>query len=326
VLVYAGRVIGEGWHHFYGGTHAEVNCIDSVQEHDRHLIPDSIMYVSLEPCAHQGNTPPCALRLVEEGIKKVVIANIDPFEKVGGRGIGILQEYGADVKVGVLDAEGLWVNRRFFCYHTTKRPYIILKWAQTPEGYMAPVDGGRLQISNPHSNKLVHKWRTEEGAILVGTNTAINDNPELTAREWTGKQPLRIVLDKNLKVLHTHKLLNEAAATWIINEQKETLQGNLHYIQMAFDETLLPHLLQRLYDARILSLIIEGGAKVLESFIGRDLWDEARVFTGSASLQQGIAAPKLQNGVPAFTTALDDDLLQVWTNKAATPYVQGMEL
>jgi len=326
VLVHDGRIIGEGWHHFYGSAHAEVNCIDSVQPQDRHLLPASTMYVSLEPCAHYGNTPPCAVRLVEEKIKKVVIANTDPFAQVAGKGIGILNEYGVEVQEGVLQQEGLWVNRRFFCYHTRKRPYIILKWAQTPEGYMAPADGSRLQISNVHSQKLVHKWRTEEGAILVGTNTALNDDPELTARLWQGKQPLRIVLDKGLKVPHTHKLLNEAAATWIINEEKETLQGNLHYIQMKFDEDLLPRLMQRLYDAHVLSVIIEGGAAVLNSFIGSGLWDEARVFIGSASLPRGIAAPLIQNGIPAFTTQQEGDQLQVWTNSAATPYAPGMEL
>ncbi len=326
VLVYNGRIIGEGWHHYYGAAHAEVNCIDSVQAADKALIPDSTMYVSLEPCAHQGITPPCAVRLVQEQIKKVVIANIDPFEKVGGRGIEILEEYGAQVQIGILKAEGEWLNRRFFCYHTHKRPYIILKWAQTPEGYIAPSDGRRLQISNTHSHTLAHKWRTEEGAILVGTNTAINDNPELTARLWKGKQPLRILLDKDLKVPHTHKLFNEAAATWIINEQKDTLQGNLHFLQMQFDETLLPNLLQRLHDTHILSLIVEGGAKVLNSFIAQDLWDEARVFTGAVSLQQGIAAPLLQNAIPAFTTQLEQDRLQLWVNRSSTPYVQGMEL
>ncbi len=326
VLVHDGRIIGEGWHHFYGAAHAEGNCIDSVQPQDRHLLPESTMYVSLEPCAHYGNTPPCAVRLVEEKIKKVVIANIDPFEKVEGRGIGILEEYGVQVQQNVLQQEGLWMNRRFFCFHTQKRPYIILKWAQTREGYIAPTDGSRLQISNIHSQTLVHKWRTEEGAILVGTNTALNDNPELTARLWKGKQPLRILLDKGLRVPHTHKLLNEAAATWIFNEEKDTLQGNLHYIQTPFDLDVLQYVLLRLYDARILSVIIEGGAAVLDSFITSGLWDEARVFTGQVSLPDGIAAPLIQNGIPAFTTQLQGDQLQVWTNKHATPYAPGMEL
>lgn len=327
VLVYNDRIIGEGWHHFYGSAHAEVNCLNSVPEVDRHLIPESTMYVSLEPCAHYGHTPPCAVRLVEEKIKEVIICNTDPFEKVSGRGIQILKEANTTVQTGIIQQEGLWVNRRFFCFHSQKRPYIILKWAQTPEGFIAPEDKSRFAISNSNSQQLVHKWRTEEGAIMVGTTTAATDNPLLTARLWKGKQPLRIVLDKSLKLPATLNVFNEDAATWVINEEKETLQGNVHYVQLPFDDTLLPALLARLHTNNILSMIVEGGAQLLQSFINAGLWDEARIFKGSRSLANGIAAPLLQNSTLAFQTQMEDDLLQVFTNnKSAYPYAQGMEL
>jgi len=195
VLVYEGRVIGEGWHRQYGQAHAEVNCLESVAEEDKHLIPQSTMYVSLEPCAHYGKTPPCANRLVQEGIKKVVICNTDPFAQVDGKGITILKDSSAEVITGVQADAGRWLNMRFFCMQEQQRPYIILKWAQTADGFIAPADGSRLQISNQQSSQLVHKWRTEEDAIMVGYNTAVNDNPQLTARLWQGKNPLRIALD-----------------------------------------------------------------------------------------------------------------------------------
>jgi len=327
VLVHNGRVIGEGWHHFYGADHAEVNCLSNVAEADRHLLPQSTMYVSLEPCAHQGITPPCAVRLVKERIKKVFIANTDPFALVNGLGIEILKQGGIEVETGLLASEGLWVNRRFFCFHKQQRPYIILKWAQTQNGFIAPADKSRLQITGPESRRLVHKWRTEEAAIMVGYNTALNDNPELTARLWEGRQPLRIVLDRHLQLPATHHIFGSAAATWAINEERETLHGNIHSVRLKFDDTLLTHLLHRLYDAKIRSVIIEGGAALLSSFIKEGLWDEARILTGTTPITGGLAAPLLTNETHAFTSDIDNDTLQVYTNKnSAYPYIQGMPL
>jgi diaminohydroxyphosphoribosylaminopyrimidine deaminase/5-amino-6-(5-phosphoribosylamino)uracil reductase len=327
ILVHNDRIIGEGWHHYYGADHAEVNCLRNVAEADKHLIPESTMYVNLEPCAHYGITPPCANRLVEEKVKKVVIANTDPFEKVSGKGIDILKKGGIEVETGVLEKEGLWVNRRFFCFHTQKRPYIILKWAQTKDGFIAPADRSRLQITGDESTRLVHKWRTEEAAIMVGTTTAMNDNPQLTARLWQGKQPLRIVLDRKLQLPHAHHVFDKAAATWIINEQKELLEGNIHSIPLIFDDTLLQQLLHKLYETKILSLVVEGGATLLNNFINAGLWDEARVFTGTASLKDGIPAPVLRDEVTAYNTAIGNDTLQVSVNKnSAYAYVKGMEL
>jgi len=327
VLVHDGRIIGEGWHHYYGADHAEVNCLKNVADADKRLVPESTMYVNLEPCAHYGITPPCANRLVFEKIKKVVIANTDPFEKVSGKGIGILKQAGIEVTTGILEKEGLWLNRRFFCFHNRKRPYIILKWAQTKDGFIAPADKGRFQVTGQGSRQLLHKWRTEEAAIMVGANTALNDNPHLTARFWPGKQPLRIALDRNLQLPHTHNLFDGAAATWIINERQDILDGNVHSVQLPFDDTLLPELLNRLYEARILSLIVEGGAALLDTFISHSLWDEARIFTGTPFLQGGIAAPVLKDGAHAFTSYVEQDLLDIFVNKtSAFPYPPGMEL
>lgn len=327
VLVHNDRIIGEGWHHFYGAAHAEVNCLGNVAEADRHLVPESTMYVNLEPCAHHGLTPPCAVRLAEEQVKQVVICNTDPFEKVSGRGIQILKDAGIAVKTGILENEGLWLNRRFFCFHSLQRPYIILKWAQTSEGYIAPADRSRMAISNAHSQQLVHKWRTEEGAIMIGTNTALHDDPLLTARLWEGNQPLRIILDKTLRLPATLKIFNPDAATWVINESRDTLSGNVRYLKTPFNENLLSSILRHLHSNRILSLIVEGGAQLLQTFIDAGLWDEARIFTGATSLSAGIAAPLLTNGSKAFQTSIDTDLLTVYINKqSAYPYISGMEL
>ena len=327
VLVHQVRIIGEGWHHYYGADHAEVNCIKNVAEADRHLIPDSVMYVNLEPCAHYGLTPPCANRIVEEGIKEVHIANVDPFPKVSGRGIDILDAAGVTVLTGEEKNAGLWVNRRFFCTHTLQRPYVILKWAQTKDRFMAPVDRSRFQITGSESQVLVHCWRTEEGAILVGTTTAMNDNPQLTARLYEGKQPLRIAIDKDLKLPRTHHLFDDSAATWIINAHDESQIGNVHFIQCDFNQPVVPQLLQRLHTARILSLIVEGGEALLQSFIAPGLWDEARVFTGDVTLQSGVPSPLLPVGIPELSALYGKDLLQLYVNpKSAYPFVYGLDV
>jgi diaminohydroxyphosphoribosylaminopyrimidine deaminase/5-amino-6-(5-phosphoribosylamino)uracil reductase len=327
VLVHEGCIIGEGWHRQYGQAHAEVNCLESVRDADRHLIPESTMYVSLEPCAHHGKTPPCALRLVAEKVRKVIIANIDPFEKVGGKGMQILNEAGIETVSGILDTEGAWMNRRFFCFHRQQRPYIILKWAQSQNGFMAPAGKTRLQLSNKHSRELVHKWRTEESAIMVGHATAVADDPQLTARLWQGPQPLRIALDKDLKLPHSLALFNDEADTWIINRHQEATEGRVRYVQLPFYENLLPQLLTRLYEANRLSLIVEGGAALLQSFIAAGLWDEARVFTTPVVLPDGLPAPQLTNAAAAFTTTLDTDRLHVYTHiHTQYPYAPGMAL
>lgn len=325
VLVHNGRIIGEGWHQQYGQAHAEVNCINSVRPEDRHLIAEATIYVCLEPCAHFGKTPPCAELLVREQVKEVIIANIDPFARVDGNGIAILERGNIPARHGLLAASGNWLNRRFFCFHQQQRPYIILKWAVSAEGNMAAADNSRTQLSNHYSNSLVHQWRTEEAAIMVGYNTALHDNPQLTARHWQGPQPLRIVLDRQLQLPHTHHLFNAAAPTWIINEQKEETQENLVFKQLPFDQHLLPALLEQLHRQQRLSLIVEGGPALLNSFIKQGLWDEARIFKTKASLPDGTAAPTLTGGRLVSDTAVCDDRLQLWTrSNTSYAYVPGM--
>lgn len=326
ILVYNGRIIGEGWHKQYGEAHAEVNCLKSVAAENKHLIIESTMYVSLEPCAHFGKTPPCATRLVQGKVREVVICNIDPFEQVEGRGIKILRDAGIETIEGILNEEGKWLNRRFFSFHQNKRPYIILKWAKTQNGYFAPINRTRVQLSNKHSQQLVHKWRTEEAAIMIGHQTAISDNPQLTSRLWQGKQPLRIVLDKRLALPHDLNIFSAEAPTWVINEQKDEVKDNVSFVKTTFDEILLTRILGKLHEANILSLIVEGGAVLLQSFIDAGLWDEARVFTTEKMLEEGVEAPTLKNANAAFSTNIDSDVLHVYTNKNAYSYVHGMEL
>jgi len=326
VLVHEGRIIGEGWHQQYGHAHAEVNCISSVTAADKHLVPLSTMYVSLEPCAHFGKTPPCAQLLIREKVKNIIIANIDPFAQVDGHGIALLEQAGATVQYGILADAGKWMNRRFFCFHQQQRPYIILKWAVSAEGNMAAADRSRTQLSNHFSSSLVHQWRTEEAAIMVGYNTALHDNPQLTARQWNGPQPLRIVLDRQLKLPHTHHLFNTAADTWIVNEQQQLQQDNLNFIQLPFDEHLLPAILRKLHQQQRLSLIVEGGPALLNSFITQGLWDEARIFKTTTSLPHGIAAPALLGGTLTSETPLHSDRVQLWTRcNSEYAYVPGMK-
>lgn len=327
VLVHNGRIIGEGWHHHYGGSHAEVNCLENVPEHERHLIPESTMYVSLEPCAHFGLTPPCAYRLVAERIPKVVICSDDPFDRVDGKGMAILRDAGCQVVSHVMEEHGAWLNRRFFCFHQKKRPYIILKWAQTADGFIAPEGGKRVKISCEESQELLHRWRREEDSIMVGYRTALNDNPKLTARPHDGRQPLRIALDCNCTLPATHNLFNISAATWIVNNLRETVSGNVHYINLPFNDNLLPSLMKRLHEAKILSIIVEGGAHLLNAFIRQGLWDEARVFTSPNTMGKGISAPLLHDNVFATEINSGVDKLELFTHSATPwPYVQGMEL
>lgn len=327
LLVHNSRIIAAGWHRQYGSAHAEIDCLESVAPEERHVIPESTLYVNLEPCAHHGKTPPCAERIVAEQIRRVVIANRDPYKAVSGKGIEILKNAGIDVQLGPGSQEGLWLNRRFFCTHHQGRPYVILKWAQTKSGIFAPPDKKRRMLSNAHSRQLVHKWRTEEGAIMVGTDTARYDNPGLTARYWDGPQPLRIVADRALRLSPSLDLYKDnGAEVWIVNDQKEARQKHLHYIQMTGERT--PEaLLQRLKAAGIISVIIEGGATLLRHFIETGLWDEARIFYTPDVLGQGVPAPVLQQASCFMETAVGSDLLCCYTaHHNAYPHVPGMEL
>ncbi|MGC4058558.1 MAG: bifunctional diaminohydroxyphosphoribosylaminopyrimidine deaminase/5-amino-6-(5-phosphoribosylamino)uracil reductase RibD [Chitinophagaceae bacterium] len=320
VLVHQGRIIGEGFHQVYGAAHAEVNCFASVSEADRVLIPESTLYVSLEPCAHFGKTPPCADRVIRERVQRVVVANRDPFAAVDGKGLDKIQAAGIRVDTGILEQDAAWLNRRFFCVHTRNRPYIILKWAQTQNGFFAPADRSRLQISNSWSKRLNDRWRAKESAIMVGTVTAINDNPRLSSSY--GRAPLRIALDKSLRIPATHQLLQEGAETWIINELEGYHSGSVRYHKLPFDDHLLIQLLGELKVAGKNSLIVEGGVQLLQSFVDQGLWDEARVFIAGDVDSQGIQAPRLSEALQCADWPLGENRLHYYIHNN-NPYAPG---
>jgi diaminohydroxyphosphoribosylaminopyrimidine deaminase/5-amino-6-(5-phosphoribosylamino)uracil reductase len=296
VIVYGDRIIGEGYHRKAGEPHAEVNAIGSVKERD--LLTKSVLYVNLEPCAHTGKTPPCTDLIIKCRIPSVVIGTTDPHKAVSGKGIACLQQAGVAVRTGICRESCISLNRRFFTYHALKRPYVILKWAQSADGFIDVIreksDPAQPNwISNELSRKLVHKWRSEEQAIMVGTHTALLDNPRLNVREWPGNNPLRIVLDRTLRLPATLHLFDNQIPTLIINEIRDAASGLCRYRKIPFDGNLLPSVMSLLHEQGIQSVIIEGGKRLLESFISSGLWDEARVFTGQKLFVSGIKAPEV---------------------------------
>lgn len=316
VLVHEGRIIGEGYHQLYGGAHAEVHCVNSVKEQDRHLIPQSVMYVSLEPCAHFGKTPPCADLIIEKKIPQVVIGVRDPFKQVDGKGVEKLQAAGVQVTMGVLEQDCKTLNKRFITFHKHHRPYIILKWAQTANGKMAgEVGAERLLISNEFTNRLVHKWRSEEAAILVGTNTALFDDPALTTRLWQGPDPVRLVVDMNLRLPSSLQLFNRQVRTIVFNSLQHEEKDNLLYYQVTQDVNLVHQLVHALYQLKIQSVLVEGGAQLLQSFIDEGLWDEMRVVTNTQQVApDGLPAPRIQTGRLVQQETLYSDTLQYFVN------------
>lgn len=297
VLVYKDRIIGEGFHQFYGGPHAEVNCIRSVKNADRELISFSTLYVSLEPCAHFGKTPPCANLILSEKIPNVIIGSKDPFKEVNGKGIDILKKGGVNVLQGVLEKECDELNKMFFLFNRKHRPYIILKWAQTANAKISSGSSDRLMISNKYTDRLVHKWRSEESGIMVGTNTAEKDDPLLTNRLWTGTNPVRIVIDRNLKLRNSLKLFDGSTRTIVFycegSEVSKYQTGiPVEYIQLRNVPDLLPQILRSLYELKILSVIVEGGAGLINSFIINGIWDEARVITNTNLILQESSLPE----------------------------------
>jgi diaminohydroxyphosphoribosylaminopyrimidine deaminase / 5-amino-6-(5-phosphoribosylamino)uracil reductase len=308
VIVHEGKIIGEGFHQEYGGPHAEVQAINSVK--NSALLSESTAYVTLEPCAHWGKTPPCANLLVEKGLKKVVIAAYDSNPLVGGKGIEILENAGIEVETGVLEEEARLQNRRFFTQVEKKRPYVILKWAQTHDGFVARENFSSKWISNSQSRQLVHKWRAEEDSILVGKNTALHDDPQLNVRDWVGKNPIRIVLDSNLELPESLLLFDGSIPTLCFNTLKSEKKENLEFIKM--DPNFSPEeILKELHSRKIQSLIVEGGSQVLGQFIQSGFWDEARVFTSKIKFGSGILAPSLnQNSIK--TIFLGEDKLDLY--------------
>ncbi|MBC7872712.1 MAG: bifunctional diaminohydroxyphosphoribosylaminopyrimidine deaminase/5-amino-6-(5-phosphoribosylamino)uracil reductase RibD [Ferruginibacter sp.] len=336
VLVYDDKIIGEGWHEQYGGAHAEVNCISSVKKEDKALISRSTLYVSLEPCAHYGKTPPCADLIIRHKIPKVVIGCRDPFKEVDGKGIEKLEAAGVEVE----EAERLLryackqINKRFFTFHKEQRPFIVLKWAQTGDGKIAslnPSKGGtsdpvmsRLMISNEYSNRLVHQWRSEEAAILVGTNTALLDDPELTTRLWPGPSPIRLVIDMDLRLPKTLRIYNREHPTIVFNSKVHDLDENMTaqmlkknpgpcYYKVKQSIYPLREITNALYRLDIQSVLVEGGAKLLQSFIDEGLWDEMRIINNYGLLAGGgLPAPKPENAILVESMELFSDTIETY--------------
>ncbi|PZP49206.1 MAG: bifunctional diaminohydroxyphosphoribosylaminopyrimidine deaminase/5-amino-6-(5-phosphoribosylamino)uracil reductase RibD [Pseudopedobacter saltans] len=316
VLVYKDRIIGEGYHQLYGQPHAEVNCIYSVKNEDRHLIPDATIYVSLEPCAHFGKTPPCADLIIRNNIKKVVVGCRDPFEAVNGKGIEKLLAAGIDVQMSSIEKECIFFNRRFFTFHKKKRPYIILKWAQTLDGSIAYANQEkeeRLFISNNIANREVHKWRHDEAAILVGTQTAMLDNPSLTNRQWKGKSPIRLVIDKHGKIPLNYKIFNDEADTVIFSYQENYKNETTTQIQLSSQKDDLTQIMDYCYQNNIQSILVEGGKQLLQSFLDKNIWDEARLITNeNLIIQNGLKAPSFNNNIKATEHYnLDDNKIDI---------------
>jgi diaminohydroxyphosphoribosylaminopyrimidine deaminase/5-amino-6-(5-phosphoribosylamino)uracil reductase len=318
VVVYKGMAIGEGFHQAFGGPHAEVNAIRAVGMEE--LLPQSTLYVNLEPCAHSGKTPPCTSLIIEKKIPRVVIGTSDPNSLVAGRGIQKLREAGVEVNAGILDEECLELNRRFFTFHEKQRPYIILKWARTRDGFIDIVRSpetpvGVNRISNELSQMLVHKWRAQEQAVLVGRNTVLFDDPQLTVRHWKGNNPVRILLDRDLTVTENARIFDDAAPTIIYNLHKNEQNGNREYVLLDKQKDQLEQILSDLYRRNILSVIVEGGKQILEQFITRGFWDEARVFVGDKNFNRGIHGPALQAALHSRELILNDQLL-VYRNQS----------
>ncbi|MEO8238934.1 MAG: bifunctional diaminohydroxyphosphoribosylaminopyrimidine deaminase/5-amino-6-(5-phosphoribosylamino)uracil reductase RibD [Flavobacterium sp.] len=316
IVVYENQIIGEGWHKKAGEPHAEVNAIRSVK--DKSLLKKATIYVSLEPCSHFGKTPPCCDLIIANKIPNVVIGTVDPNEKVSGRGIKKIAESGANVIVGVLERECNELNKRFFTFHQKKRPYIILKWAESQDGFLAPEkeagqDRKPVWITNSHSRQLVHKWRSEEQAILVGTQTVIDDNPKLNVRDWAGNNPVRVVLDQNNRISEDSFIFDDTVKTIVFTKSEIVGEKeNTTFAVIDFSQNIIPQILEVLYQNQIQSIIIEGGLQTLQTFIDQNIWDEARIFTGKkTTFGRGTKAPVLSGKISTKINIESDELIQI---------------
>ena len=314
VIVYEDKIIGEGWHRKAGEPHAEVNAINSVE--DKSLLSKSTIYVSLEPCSHFGKTPPCCDLIIANKIPNVVVGTIDPNSKVAGTGIKRLLENDVNVTVGILEKECNELNKRFFTFHNKKRPYIILKWAESLDGFIAPIAKDKKEpvwISNEFSRQLVHKWRTEEQAILVGTKTVLEDNPKLNSRDWKGNNPTRIIVDKSGKINNNYSVKDNSIKTIIITEEENlTFSENIIYENVIFDASLPSTVCGILFKNNLQSVIIEGGRETIQTFIDADFWDEARVFIGNIHLKNGVKAPDFNGNY--IVKKIKEDQLKLFIN------------
>ena len=318
VIVHNGKIIGEGWHQKAGEPHAEVNAIRSVKEPA--LLPESTLYVNLEPCSHYGRTPPCSNLIVEKKIKRVVIGTLDYNSKVYGRGVAHMQKNGVEVTTGVLEEECFDLNRRFFTFHNKKRPYVILKWAESADGFIYPdvkkdqKNTEPIWISNIYSLQRVHQMRTREQSILVGTTTAEVDNPRLTSRDFYGNNPLRLVIDKDLRLSETLHIFDQNVETVVFTAKDQESARELEkHVVLDFNESLPVQILKYLYEREIQSLIVEGGSRTLQQFIDAGLWDEAVIFKGTQFFKEGISAPEIE-GREQKTTQIKDNRLILLKN------------
>ncbi len=315
VIVHNDRIIAEGYHHEYGGPHAEVNAIRRVT--DKSILKSSTLYVNLEPCSHFGKTPPCSTLITNLEIPRVVIANSDPFPSVSGQGIAALKKANIEVSVGILEEEGSFLNRRFLTFHREKRPYIILKWAQTADGFIdvlrKPGDPvGVHWITDEVARTLVHKWRSEESGLMAGTNTIIADNPKLNVRRWTGNSPLRITFDRNGRIPENASILDNSQDTLVFSCLQEKYSGKTQCVLIDHDYSL-QDILAELYEQKVLSVMVEGGRKIHQAFIDEGLWDEARVFRGKMNFSEGVKAP-LMDGEPGEIIDFQGSELDIYYN------------
>jgi diaminohydroxyphosphoribosylaminopyrimidine deaminase / 5-amino-6-(5-phosphoribosylamino)uracil reductase len=316
VIVHNDLIIGEGFHERYGEAHAEVHAVNNVGNQD--LLKQSTLYVSLEPCAHFGLTPPCSDLIVEKKIPNVVIGTIDSFAKVAGKGIEKMIKSGIDVQLGILEKECRDINKRFFTFHEKKRPYIFLKWAETTDGF---IDFDRTKnefgepswITGEKALTRVHQMRAVEDAILVGTNTALKDNPSLTVRHCEGRNPVRVVLDNHLRLPKNLNLFDGTVKTIVFNSLKNEVTGNIEFVKIDFGKKMIHQILKNLYQQNIQSLIVEGGKQLLESFIQENVWDEAYRFVGNKLFVNGINAPNISSGI-IHLEKFDSDQLFIYKN------------
>ncbi len=321
VIVHNGKIIGEGYHRKYGEAHAEVNAIASVR--DESLLREATLYVSLEPCSHYGKTPPCAELIVKKHIPRVVVGCLDPFPEVSGRGVGMLREAGVEVVTGVMEEEARALNRAFMTFQEKKRPYVCLKWAQSADGFMDrcrtnPAEPA-VVLSSSETRRAVHHLRSEVAAIMVGTQTALLDNPSLTVRHWVGDSPVRVVLDRTLRIPTHYHLLDGSVKTLLFTEKEAVSRENVEYVTMDFNRPVLPQVVHELYARGLNSLLVEGGAKLLNSFLEAGLWDCIRIETTPETLLSGVRAPDLGKAAdlsPVETKMVGDHIFSTFMQTA----------
>ena len=310
VIVKDNQIIGEGWHRKYGGPHAEVNAVKDANKNGS--VQGSDVYVTLEPCSHVGNTPPCADMLIKEKVQRVFVANRDINPLVSGKGLQRMRDAGIEVFENLMVDEEQALNKRFICFHRNKRPYVILKWAQTADGFIARKNYDSKWISNEYSRQITHKWRSEEAAIMVGANTVIHDDPSLNVRDWDGTDPVRIIIDPHLRIPADRKIFDRRIKTYVYNFEKNESEQNLEFVKIG-DSSLLNQVLHHLHSINIQSVLVEGGAHVLNAFQKSGQWDEARVFISNTTFGEGIQAPQMQHAALSGMDFIFNDELKIFT-------------